>query len=115
MRPPETKRVGPWSNAQLDTCIARATVDAYDEFEQRVGLFTAIEGSLGLPFETQVLGVDVIVEAIDQTQTGDIAAICRHGRSRQRIPILDLRLPSPLPTGTKWIEAYRRWCGARRG
>ena len=58
MRDAETTRVGPWSNAQLDRFIARATVDAYDEYEQRVGFFTMIEGSLMLPFETEFLGVD---------------------------------------------------------
>ena len=108
--PRGTARVGPWSNAQLDKFIERATVDAFNEYEQRIGFFSMIEGSLGLPFETQVLGVDVIVEELDQTPAGEIVAICRHGRSCQRIPILDLRLPNPLPTGTKWIEAYRRWC-----
>ena len=100
------------SAANLKRLIEEATVDAYGDSEQRLGFFTMIEGSLGLPFETQILGVDVIVEAIDQTPAGEIVAICRHGRSRQRIPILDLRLPNPLPTGTKWIEAYRRWCSA---
>ena len=27
----------------------------------------------------------------------------------QRIPILDLPLPTPPPEGAQWIEAYRRW------
>ncbi len=29
--------------------------------------------------------------------------------SRQAIDILELPLPSPPPTGTEWIEAYRHW------
>jgi len=40
-----------------------------------------------------------------------IVAICRRGRERQSIPILDLPLPAPLPAGAEWIEAYRRWRG----
>ncbi len=106
-------RAGPWTDTQLDKFIARATVDAFDEYEQRIAFFAMIEGNLGLPFKTQVLGVEVTVEELDQTPAGKIVAICRHGRSRHRIAILDLPLPSPPPTGAKWIEAYRRWCGTQ--
>lgn len=112
-RPKSTTRVDPWSDAQLDRLIARATEDAYDEVEQRVGFFTMIEGSLGVPFETQVLGADVGVEALDQTPLGEIVATCQRGRARQRVRILDLPLPTPLPSGAKCIEAYRHWCVAR--
>jgi hypothetical protein len=38
-----------------------------------------------------------------------IVAICKRGRSRQAIDILELPLPSPPPTGAEWIEAYRHW------
>jgi hypothetical protein len=31
------------------------------------------------------------------------------GAATQRIPILDLPLPTPPPEGAQWIEAYRRW------
>jgi hypothetical protein len=33
----------------------------------------------------------------------------RDGKAKQRIPILDLPLPTPRPEGTEWIDAYRRW------
>ncbi len=100
---------GPWSPAQLDRFIERATVDAYDEQEQRLAFFTMLESDLSLPFASEVLGHAVTVEAIDLTDAGEIIAVCRRDRFRQRIPILELPLPSPLPTGAKWIEAYRRW------
>jgi hypothetical protein len=38
-----------------------------------------------------------------------IVAICRRGAQRQKIPILDLPLPSPQPDGWEWIAAYRHW------
>jgi hypothetical protein len=41
--------------------------------------------------------------------TDDSVALCTRGRSRQRIPILDLPLPTPPPEGTEWIEACRHW------
>jgi len=98
-----------WSKAQLDRLIEEATVDAYDESEQRMGFFTMLEEHLGLPFDTRVLGAFVAVERIDLTRADEIVAICRCGRARQPILILDLPLPKPLPAGAEWIEAYRRW------
>jgi len=68
-----------------------------------------LEERLGLPFETEVLGVSVTVERIDMTDDEQIVAICRRGRSRQSVPILDVPLPKLLPEGAEWIEAYRRW------
>ena len=95
--------------ARLDDLIAAATEDAYGESEQRTGFLTMLEDRLKLPFETMVLGVTVLVERIDLTKAEEIVAICRRGRDRQAIPILQLPLPVPPPSGAEWIEAYRRW------
>ena len=89
-----------------------AIVDAYDEEEQAGGFFTMIEEHLALPFPVKVLGVDADVEKVDMTLDGQIVAICRRGKTRQKIPILDLPLPTPAPAGVEWIVAYRHW---RRG
>jgi hypothetical protein len=56
--------------------------------------------------------VDANVEKVDMTLDGHIVAICRRGKTRQKIPILDLPLPTPTPAGVEWIAAYRHW---RRG
>jgi len=98
---------------KLDRLIEEAVVDAYDESEQRTGLYTMLEENLDLPFKTEVLGVEVIVERIDLTDADEIVAICTRGRSRQAIPILELPLPAPPPRGSEWIEAYRRWSRPR--
>jgi len=71
-----------------------------------------IEEHLALPFSVKVLGVDADVEKVEMTLDGQIVAICRRGKTRQEIPILDLRLPTPAPAGVEWIAAYRHW---RRG
>jgi hypothetical protein len=84
-------------------------VDAYGESEERTGLYTMLEDNLALPFRTEVLGVEVTVEKVDLNAADEIVAICRHGRSKQSIPIVDLPLPSPPPKGAEWILAYRRW------
>ena len=74
--------------------------------------YTMLEERLALPFETVVLGVSVIVERIEMTDDEQIVAVCRRGRSRQRVPILEVPLPKRLPEGAEWIEAYRRWARA---
>jgi hypothetical protein len=76
---------------------------------QAAGWFTMIEENLGVPFETTVLGVPVTVEGVDLNRSGQIVAVCKRGRIRPSLPILDLPLPAPLPVGAEWIEAYRRW------
>lgn len=97
----------------LRELIEEATVDAYGDAEQLVGFFTMLEEHLAVPFQTSVLGADVTVTRLDQSDDGHIVAICRRGTSRQRIPILDLPLPHPPPKGVEWIEAYRRWARGR--
>jgi hypothetical protein len=101
--------MGRMNQAQLDALVEEATVDCYNEDEQVTGLYTMIEENLAVPFQTTVLGVEVTIEDIDLTEAGHIVATCRRGAFRQRIPVLDLPLPTPQPDGAQWIEAYRHW------
>jgi hypothetical protein len=112
-RSDQKKRVIPSRAAHLDNLIAEAIVDCYNESEEITGIFTMMEETLAVPFKTTILGVEVTVEKIDLNQAGDIVAVCRRGRDRQRIPILDLPLPNPRPIGAEWIDAYRRWARGR--
>jgi len=97
------------SKQRLDELAEEALIDAYGDEEQVSGFYTMMENDLRLPFETKVLGVKVTVEEIDLTDDNDIVAICRKGKSRQRISIRELPLPSPPPEGAQWIAAYRHW------
>ena len=97
----------------LDRLIEEAVVDAYNESEQRTAFYTVLDENLDLPFQTEILGVEVTVERVDLTDAEEIVAICTRGRKRQAIPILELPLPVPRPRGWEWIEAYRRWAGRR--
>lgn len=97
------------SKKRLAGMIDQATVDCYNYSELVTGWYTVIDENLAVPFETTVLGVPVNVEKIDLTATEQIVAICRRGRERQVLPILDLPLPSQQPDGAERIEAYRRW------
>lgn len=97
----------------MDRLIEDATTDAYSESEQCTGFHAALADHLQFPFETMVLGVPVLVERIDLNEAEEIVAICRRGRTRQALPILDLPLPTPPPPGAEWIEAFRRWARGR--
>lgn len=68
-----------------------------------------IEDNLAIPFDVTVLGVQVTVERVDLNQMEEIVAVCRRGRERRSLPILELPLPTPPPIGAEWIEACRRW------
>ncbi len=95
---------------ELETLVEEATIDAYGVEEQVTSFYTVLDEHLALPFGTVVLGVDVTVEKLDLTDdSDDIVIVCRRGRERQRLPILDLPLPDPPPEGWQWIEAYRYW------
>ena len=107
------KRITRASALHLDRLIAEATVDCYNESEEITGIFTMLEENLAVPFMTKLLGVEVTVERVDLNDAGEIVAVCRRGRERQRIPILDLPLPKPTPKGAEWIDAYRRWAQGR--
>jgi hypothetical protein len=108
-RPATSKPSRKLSTADLDELVEEATVDAYDTEEQVSGFFSLMDDELKLPFETTVLGVAATVETIEQTENNDIVAVCRAGKLRQRIRLVDLPLPRPEPPGAKWIAAYRHW------
>jgi|HubBroStandDraft_1064217.scaffolds.fasta_scaffold02155_4 calcium binding protein len=101
------------SAARLAEMIEEATVDAHDESEQVMGWFTMFESCLELPFETEVLGVRVTVEAIEQRDDNRIVAVCKRGKENQAIELTELPEPREKPAGAEWIEAYRQWRGGQ--
>jgi hypothetical protein len=107
----KSKRSARPSPTELDRLIEEATVDAHDESEQMVGFLAALEENLAVPFTTELLGVTVTVVEVDLTEDDRIVAVCRRGKARQRISLLDLPLPDPPPKGAEWIHAFRRWVG----
>ena len=97
------------SKARLDELVEEALVDAYGESEQVTGFYTMMENDLRLPFETEILGMTVIVAGIDITEDDQLVAVCRREKTKQRISLSELPLPSPPPKGAEWIVAYRYW------
>jgi hypothetical protein len=99
------------SRVALDAMVAEATVDCYSDSECVTGFYTMLDDHLDVPFQTVVLGVEVTVTGVELTGDEQIVAVCVRDGSRQRIPILDLPLPTPWPAGAGWIDAYDRWLG----
>jgi hypothetical protein len=99
------------SKARLEALIEEAVVDAYGDEEQTGGFFMMIEEHLALSFSVSILGVEAVMEKVDMTRDGRIA-VCKRDGVKQRIEILDLPLPKPIPAGAEWIAAYSHW---RRG
>ena len=97
------------AKATYEEMVEEATVDAYGDAEQATGWHCVLDEHLVMPFETEVLGVTVRVVQIDLLDDLSIVAVCRRGQHRQAIPLLDLPLPTPPPSGAEWVDAYRRW------
>ena len=70
-----------------------------------------IQDNPATPFQTQVLGLDVVVEDVDLRDDACVVAIRIRGAFRPAVPILDLPLPASRPEGAEWIDAYRHWLG----
>ena len=104
-------RITKAAKKRLDEMIEEATVDAYGEEEQALGFSVMLEQNLALPFETEMLGITVVVERIELSARNEIVAVCRRGHERQSVPLLDLPLPKRRPRGAEWIDAYRQWVG----
>lgn len=93
--------------------IEDATVDCYNESEERTGLYEMLAEHLEIPFVTTVLGVAVTVTAVDLTTSDEIVAVCRRGRDLLRVALLELPMPDPRPGGAEWVDAYRHWARPR--
>ena len=94
---------------RLDALVAEATIDCYNEDEEVTGFLTMIHDNLAVPFQTQILGVEVTVDNVELNAVGEIVAICSRGKHRQSIAVVDLPMPVKTPDGAEWIEAYRHW------
>lgn len=97
--------------AALDALIAEATVDCYNESECVTGFYPMLVDNPAVPFQSEVLGVEVTVTGMDLTEEGQITAVCMCGAATQRIAILDLPLPTPP---RKVLRGSRPTVGGRK-
>jgi hypothetical protein len=75
--------VGAIPERDLDKMVEEATVDAYGEDEELAGFHAVLTDRLALPFNTRVLGVDVVVEDLVLRPGTGVVALCRLGAHRQ--------------------------------
>lgn len=103
------KRSGTLSDERFRELVDEATVDAYGEGEEAGGWLTMIDDHVGFPFDIELLGVNVTVVGVDMTDACELVALCRRGKNRLKVSLLELPPPSPPPKGVEWIEAFQRW------
>ncbi len=104
-----TKRSGNLSDERFRELVEEATVDAYGEEEEAGGWLAVIDDHVGFPFDVDLLGVKVAVVGVDMTDACELVALCRRGKNRLKVSLLELPPPSPPPEGVEWIEAFQRW------
>jgi hypothetical protein len=103
-RKSKTSRTAGISEERLDELVDEATIDANGESEQATGFYTMMANDLELPFETEVLGVQVTVEAIDFAGDDRLVAVGKKGSKRQRISLKDCAQVELYPS---LLSSYR--------
>lgn len=96
------------SDEKLEELIEEATVDAYDEYEQRAGFYCMLEDNLVFPFKAHVVGEEVEVIGLEQ-EDERIDAVCKRKGKKYQVDILNLKYKPVDVKGYEWIEAYRKW------
>jgi hypothetical protein len=95
---------------RLQALIEEATVDAYGEGEEHVGLVTTIEDNVVCPFKAKVIGEEVEVLSLRGPKSGfGLVAVCRYKDKDYQLDVSSLEWPAKKPKGFKWIEAYQEW------
>jgi hypothetical protein len=97
------------SSDELDELIEEATVDAYDELEQRAGFYAMLDDNLGFPFSAKIVGEKVTVTGLDMATEERILAVCENKGKSYRVDILDLEITDRKVVGGQWLAAYREW------
>lgn len=97
-----------FTTEELDELIEEATVDAYDEYEQRVGFLQMIQDNVPVPFQAILHGDAVTASEIDGDDRVIKVTIKKNGKTYP-VDILDLKINYASVKGSTWIAAYRKW------
>ncbi len=98
-------------NQAVLEALEEATVDAYDEYEQHLGLLTVIGDELAFPFKAKVLGEVVNVVDMEWPKNDEFGLdlVCERNGERHRIEARSVLLLKPFPDGHLFLAAYLDW------
>lgn len=97
-----------FTTEELDSLIEEATVDCYNEYEDRVGFLTMIQDNVPVPFQAMLHGDPVMISEIDGDDRVIKVTIEKNGNIYP-VDILDLEIDDEKVKGREWIAAYRQW------
>ncbi len=87
-----------------------AEQDCETDEDVAMGLGYAIQEHVRFPISGRVVGEDVSVLEVEESDGLDVMAICERNGRRYRVRLQDIEL-TKRPVGAQWIEAYRQFRG----
>jgi hypothetical protein len=104
--------MSPRHNSELDSLIAKITVDCYNDDEQLSGFEAAFDNDATLPCPGTALGAAVSVISIGMADgRRELIATCEYNGRRHQMALLDIEVNGD-PTTNTLLAAYRRWNGS---
>lgn len=100
--------------SRIQALLDEATVDCYDEEEEFLGVFYALEEHLNFPLRAEALGDAVEVVGLDEERSGlrrGILACVRKGDRKYPVALAELEFRDLDPVSADWLEVYRYWLG----
>jgi hypothetical protein len=87
-----------------------AEQDCDTEEDVAMGLCYAIQEHVRFPIPGRVVGEEVSVLDVEESDGLEVMAICERNGRKYRVRLQDIVL-SKRPVGAQWIEAYRQFRG----
>ena len=87
-----------------------AEQDCESEEDVAMGLCYAIQEHVRFPIPGKVVGEEVSVLRVEESDGLEVMAICERNGRKYRVRLQDIEFPK-RPTGGQWIDAYRQFRG----
>ncbi len=82
--------------------------DCETEEDVAMGLGYAIQEHVRFPFPGRVIGEEVTVVGVEESDGLDVMAICEREGRKYRVRLQDVEVKG-RPTGLQWVEAYKQF------
>jgi hypothetical protein len=98
-------------DARLERLIdSIAEQDCDTEEDVAMGLGYAIQEHVRFPIRGKVIGEEVTVVGVEESQGLEVIAICERNGRKYRVRLQDIELTQRV-AGRQWIDAYRQFRG----